>query len=54
MFTSSGDSSLIKGEQVEYTTFLEENERLAAEELIPAQGERESTVTISLVRRSRM
>ncbi|MEE4191935.1 MAG: DNA-directed RNA polymerase subunit beta' [Halieaceae bacterium] len=39
--TASGDSSLIKGEQVEYTTFLEENERLLAEDLIPAQGERE-------------
>jgi DNA-directed RNA polymerase subunit beta' len=39
--TASGDSSLIKGEQVEYTTFLEENERLQAEDLIPAQGERE-------------
>ncbi|MEM8493401.1 MAG: DNA-directed RNA polymerase subunit beta' [Pseudomonadota bacterium] len=41
VITSSGDSSLIKGEQVEYTTFLEENERLAAENLIPATGERE-------------
>jgi DNA-directed RNA polymerase subunit beta' len=39
--TSSGDSSLIKGEQVEYTTLLEENERLQAEGLIAAQGERE-------------
>ncbi len=28
IITSSGDSSLIKGEQVEYTTLLEENERL--------------------------
>jgi DNA-directed RNA polymerase subunit beta' len=41
VITSSGDSSLIKGEQVEFTTFLEENERLQAEGLIPATGERE-------------
>jgi DNA-directed RNA polymerase subunit beta' len=39
--TSSGDSNLIKGEQVEYTVFLEENERLLAENLVPAQGARE-------------
>ena len=39
--TSSGDSTLIKGEQVEYTAFLVENERLAAENLIPASGARE-------------
>ena len=39
--TSSGDSSLIKGEQVEYTRLLEENERLLAENLVPATGERE-------------
>ena len=39
--TGSGDSNLIKGEQVEYTTFLEENERLQSDSLIPAQGERE-------------
>ena len=39
--TASGDSSLIKGEQVEYTTLLEENERLQAEGLVPATGERE-------------
>jgi len=39
--TSSGDSSLIKGEQVEFTTFLEENERLLAEGLVPAAAERE-------------
>ena len=39
--TSSGDSDLIKGEQVEYTTLLEENERLLAENLVPATGERE-------------
>jgi DNA-directed RNA polymerase subunit beta' len=39
--TSSGDSSLIKGEQVEYTTLLEENERLLSQNLVPATGERE-------------
>ncbi len=41
IITSSGDSTLIKGEQVEYTTLLEENERLLAENLVPAAGERE-------------
>jgi len=41
LITASGDSKLIKGEQVEYTTFLEENERLMAEGLIAAQGTRE-------------
>jgi len=41
IITSSGDSKLIKGEQVEYTTLLEENERLLAEKLVPATGERE-------------
>jgi DNA-directed RNA polymerase subunit beta' len=41
VIASSGDSTLIKGEQVEYTTFLEENERLLAEELVPASAERE-------------
>jgi DNA-directed RNA polymerase subunit beta' len=41
VITSSGDSSLIKGEQVEYTTLLEENERLLGEKLVPAAGERE-------------
>jgi len=41
VIASSGDSSLIKGEQVEYTTFLEENERLLAEGLVPATSERE-------------
>ena len=39
--TASGDSNLIKGEQVEYTTILEENERLLADGLVPATGERE-------------
>jgi DNA-directed RNA polymerase subunit beta' len=41
IITNSGDSSLIKGEQVEYVTLLEENERLLAEGLIPASGDRE-------------
>ena len=41
IITSSGDSNLIKGEQVEYVTLLEENERLMAENLVPAAGERE-------------
>jgi DNA-directed RNA polymerase subunit beta' len=41
IITSSGDSDLIKGEQVEFTTFLEENERLLAEGLVPAVGARE-------------
>jgi DNA-directed RNA polymerase subunit beta' len=41
IITSSGDSTLIKGEQVEYTTFLEENERLQAEGLVPAAADRE-------------
>ncbi|MFT5710667.1 MAG: DNA-directed RNA polymerase subunit beta' [Halioglobus sp.] len=39
--TSSGDSNLIKGEQVEYTAFLVENERLQAEGLVSATAERE-------------
>jgi DNA-directed RNA polymerase subunit beta' len=41
VITSSGDSTLIKGEQVEYTTLLEENERLHTENLVPATGQRE-------------
>ena len=41
VITSSGDSNLIKGEQVEYTALLEENERLMAANLVPAAGERE-------------
>jgi DNA-directed RNA polymerase subunit beta' len=41
IITSSGDSTLIKGEQVEYTTFLEENERLQAQNLVVAAGQRE-------------
>ncbi len=39
--TASGDSTLIKGEQVEYTTVLEANEKLTSEELIPAGYERD-------------
>ena len=41
IITSSGDSNLIKGEQVEYPALLEENERLMAANLVPAAGERE-------------
>ncbi|MGB1374003.1 MAG: DNA-directed RNA polymerase subunit beta' [Aequoribacter sp.] len=41
IITHSGDSTLIKGEQVEYVTLLEENERLLADGLVPASGERE-------------
>ncbi len=41
IIASSGDSDLIKGEQVEFTTFLEENERLLAEGLVPSSAERE-------------
>jgi len=41
IITSSGDSTLIKGEQVEFVTLLEENERLMAEGLVAAAGERE-------------
>ncbi len=41
VISTSGDSTLIKGEQVEFTTLLEENERLLAENLVPASGERE-------------
>jgi DNA-directed RNA polymerase subunit beta' len=39
--TASGDSTLIKGEQVEHVTALEENERLALEDKIPATYERD-------------
>ncbi|QQD17541.1 DNA-directed RNA polymerase subunit beta' [Spongiibacter nanhainus] len=38
---TAGDSSFIKGEQVEYVRLLEENERLIAEDKIPASFERE-------------
>ena len=41
IISHSGDSTLIKGEQVEYVTLLEENERLLADGLVPASGERE-------------
>ncbi len=41
VITSSGDSEFIKGEQIEYVAFLEENERLLAEGKVPATGERE-------------
>jgi DNA-directed RNA polymerase subunit beta' len=41
VITSSGDSTLIKGEQVEHTTLLEENERLLSENMVPATGDRE-------------
>jgi DNA-directed RNA polymerase subunit beta' len=41
IITSSGDSNLIKGEQMEYVRLLEENERLQAEGLVPASGVRE-------------
>ncbi len=41
LITQPGDSTLIKGEQVEHTRFLEENERIAAEGGIAAYGERE-------------
>ncbi len=36
----TGDSGMIKGEQVEYNRFLEENERLEAEGKITVKGER--------------
>ena len=35
-----GDSNLIKGEQVEFNRFLEENDRLEAEGKMPVKGER--------------
>ena len=38
---TSGDSSFIKGEQVEYVRVAEENERLHAEDKVPANFERE-------------
>jgi DNA-directed RNA polymerase subunit beta' len=38
--TGGGDTSLIKGDQVEYTQLLEENEKAVAEDKIPAQFER--------------
>jgi DNA-directed RNA polymerase subunit beta' len=41
VLTSAGDSEFIKGEQIEYTSLLEENERLQADGKVPAAGERE-------------
>ncbi|WP_421868689.1 DNA-directed RNA polymerase subunit beta' [Motiliproteus sp.] len=38
--TSGGDTSLIKGDQVEYTQALEENEKAQGEDKMPAQYER--------------
>ncbi len=39
--TTMGDSSFVKGEQVEFTAVLEENEKLRAEDRQPAQYERQ-------------
>ena len=41
IISSSGESSFIKGEQVEYTSFLEECDRVEAEGLIAPTSERE-------------
>jgi DNA-directed RNA polymerase subunit beta' len=41
IISSSGDSSMIKGEQVEFTAFLEECDRLMAANMIPPTAERE-------------
>ena len=38
--TDMGDSSFVKGEQVEYTRILEDNEKLQLEDKIPAKFER--------------
>jgi DNA-directed RNA polymerase subunit beta' len=38
--TAQGDTSFIKGEQVEYTRLLEENERAEQQDLMPASYER--------------
>ncbi len=38
--TASGDTNLIKGDQVEYTRFLEENEKLDGEDKIRAHAQR--------------
>jgi DNA-directed RNA polymerase subunit beta' len=40
IITSSGDTNLIKGDQVEYTHFLEENEKMHAADKIHARAER--------------
>ncbi|KZX86419.1 DNA-directed RNA polymerase subunit beta' [Oleiphilus sp. HI0009] len=39
--TQSGDTDLIKGDQVEYVQFLEENEKADANDKMPAQCERQ-------------
>jgi DNA-directed RNA polymerase subunit beta' len=41
VISTAGDSDFIKGEQIEYVAFLEENERLLAGGKVPATGERE-------------
>ena len=41
IIATSGDSSFIKGEQVEYTTFLEECDRAAAQGHVPPTADRE-------------
>ena len=38
--TASGDSSMIKGEQMEYNRLLEENDKLVADDKVPATFER--------------
>ncbi|AMO58507.1 DNA-directed RNA polymerase subunit beta' [Endozoicomonas montiporae] len=38
--TDTGDSTLIRGDQTEYTTVLEENDRLGAEDKFPAKFDR--------------
>ncbi len=38
--SATGDSTLIKGEQIEFTRVLEENERLEAEDKVPAKYDR--------------
>ena len=38
--TEAGDSSMIRGEQMEYVSVLEENERLASQDKFPAKYER--------------
>lgn len=40
LITENGDSTFIIGDQVEYSSFLEENEKLTAQGKIPAKGER--------------
>ena len=38
--TDSGDSSFVKGEQIEFNQYLEENDRLAEEDKLSVAGER--------------